>query len=332
MLSTIEKISLTVCVFIMILIAGCSPEAAPAPTPPMPPTQSTATAQPTSQQPTLAMVTPTAQTCPAGTHIVDFKTGSQTRQYRLHGPSHPNGAPMALVLLFHGNGGSADGMEGWTGFSDLADQKGFVVVYPMGIGVKPSWDIGHSSANPDLLYVQDMIVDIEARCEIDRNQVFATGFSAGGGMVNRLGCNFSDRIAAIAPVSGVYQDSENCNPVRPVPVFAVHGTKDPEVPYNGLGDLSSPPQAYFNIQIPVPQWAGIWAQRNGCADKSRIIEKNDRYSVEIWEACREGAEVILNTMAGGGHTWPGGTGAPAGDFHTTQAIWDFFARHPLKGK
>jgi polyhydroxybutyrate depolymerase len=52
------------------------------------------------------------------------------------------------------------------------------------------------------------------------------------------------------------------------------------------------------------------------------------------DGCKGGADVNLCTVTGGGHTWPGGEPVPAlghttTDIVATDAMWDFFLRHPL---
>jgi polyhydroxybutyrate depolymerase len=57
-----------------------------------------------------------------------------------------------------------------------------------------------------------------------------------------------------------------------------------------------------------------------------------------WESCaggRDGTEVVLYAIEGGGHTWPGGyqylpeflIGKTCMDIKACEIIWDFFARH-----
>jgi polyhydroxybutyrate depolymerase len=40
--------------------------------------------------------------------------------------------PSALVILMHGYGGSASSIQESTAMDDVADENGFVVVYPLG--------------------------------------------------------------------------------------------------------------------------------------------------------------------------------------------------------
>lgn len=63
------------------------------------------------------------------------------------------------------------------------------------------------------------------------------------------------------------------------------------------------------------------------------FQKGDS-SCQTYKACGAGVEVILCTVQNGGHTWPGGTPVPSlgnttTDLSATDAMWDFFTRHPL---
>jgi polyhydroxybutyrate depolymerase len=64
--------------------------------------------------------------------------------------------------------------------------------------------------------------------------------SNGGYMSHTLACELSNRITAIASVTGSIfntQYGSNCHPMRPVPVMQIHGTNDPTVPYIGSSHL-----------------------------------------------------------------------------------------------
>jgi polyhydroxybutyrate depolymerase len=255
-------------------------------------------------------------------------SGGQIRQYRRHvPPGYQAGTPIPLVLGFHGQGGDAAGFESYSGLSTLADGAGFIAVYPQGLGEMAGWDTWHGSA--DVQFVRDLLDGLQASCSIDPRRIYAAGHSRGGGMVNRLGCDLADRLAAIGPVSGAYETTTACSPSRPVPVIAFHGLDDPVVYYNGFRPPGQIHDAYFAIGTPIPQWASAWADRDGCSFPSAAVPAAAPLTGQAWGDCAAGAEVVLYTVDGGGHGWPGGPGEPAGDFSAAQMIWDFFLRHPL---
>jgi polyhydroxybutyrate depolymerase len=56
------------------------------------------------------------------------------RTYYLYTPkSYNQNRPMPLVLVFHGSNGTGHSIADVTRFNDLAEKKGFIVVYPDGI-------------------------------------------------------------------------------------------------------------------------------------------------------------------------------------------------------
>jgi polyhydroxybutyrate depolymerase len=253
-----------------------------------------------------------------------MESGGQIREYRIHVPAaYREDTPAPVVFGFHGNGSSAAAFEEYSGFSSLADQAGFIAVYPQGSGEIPTWEINGVTNNLDVIFLRDLIAKLESECAVDPARLYATGHSRGGGMANRLACDLSDRIAAIGPVSGAYPPEGDCFPARPVAVIAFHGDSDPVIPYNGIGDQKLPPAAYFAIGIPIPQWASAWASRNGCSAEPASILDEAYLTGRAWSGCRDGADVVLYTIPGGGHGWPGADSP----FDTARMIWNFFEGH-----
>jgi polyhydroxybutyrate depolymerase len=260
--------------------------------------------------------------CTAGDYIDGLTSGGRVREFRLHVPeSYRPEHPAALVLGFHGAGSNAEQFENYAGFSALSDREGFIVAYPQALGDHPTWITTAGPANPDIPFVSDLIELLKSRCSIDTHRIYAAGHSNGGGMANRLGCNLTEPMAAIGSVAGAYQGSEKCAPARPTPVIAVHGDRDPVIPYNGVENSEGPPAAYFVIGVPVPQWASSWAARNGCGMETSKIVLQDRVSGQAWTGCDARADVVLYTIEGGGHGWPVA-------FDAAQLLWDFFEAHP----
>jgi polyhydroxybutyrate depolymerase len=252
------------------------------------------------------------------------------RSVDVHVPaSYDPQSPTAVVLSFHGYTGSPSGMAALTGLNAVADGAGFVAVHPEGTGTLRSWNGGAccgtaaSTGIDDVGFVAAIVDQLESELCVDPARVFATGFSNGGFLSHRLGCELADRIAAIAPVSGVL-GIDTCTPSRPVPVLQIHGTEDSLVPYEG-----NP----LNDYISVDETIAGWVSRDGCTGPPAVTFQQGDATCETYSGCSGGADVALCTIAGGGHQWPGGISLPGGghtstDLDATAAIWEFFAAHP----
>ncbi len=101
-----------------------------------------------------------------------------------------------------------------------------------------------------------------ANYSVDTTKIYATGISNGGFMSSRLGCELSNRIAAIAVDAATMEATTiapNCNPGRPVPVIYIHGTTDPLVPFTG-GQMTAGGTAGGNVlshfQV-IDKWVAI---------------------------------------------------------------------------
>ncbi|KAA3648677.1 MAG: hydrolase [Chloroflexi bacterium] len=256
------------------------------------------------------------------------------RKYRIYVPSTYQEEPLPLVLVFHMLTASGKTTEWLTGFNEIAEREGFIVVYPE--GYKNSWAEGSNlyAADQDQIndvgYISALIDKLMGEYVIDANQIYATGFSSGGLMVQRLGCELSDRISAIASVGATLSTNsfESCNPQQPLPVLMIHGTEDHGVPWQGDSNYLS-----------VPDTIEFWSKHNGCGDileKTQLPDiKEDGTTVKIdaYTGCLENSSVNLYTIYEGGHTWPGGNqavqlwglnGRISQDLNASQTVWAFF--------
>ena len=162
------------------------------------------------------------------------------RDYIVHIPgSYDNKVPIPLVLCFHGYGGTASGIS-YTNFNDVSDTANFIVVYPQGtlLKRKSHWNVGGwtlDSKIDDVGFISSLLDSLSERYNINQSRIYSTGMSNGGYMSFLLACQLSDRIAAIASVTGSMtpQTYNLCNPQRPIPVLQIHGTNDQKVPYKG---------------------------------------------------------------------------------------------------
>jgi polyhydroxybutyrate depolymerase len=261
-----------------------------------------------------------------------------TRKHLLYVPDTYNPeTPTPLVISLHGFAEWPAHIMGVSGWNDLADEHGILVVFPSGTGFPLRW---HTSGNgehrgdtmKDVVYISNLIDTLVSEYNIDTSRIYANGFSNGGGMSHVLACELSDRVAAIGGVAGAYfYPWEKCNPTRPVPMIAFHGTDDKIVPFDG-GVRPPDGETLPSIQ----GWMKIYAGENGC-DQNPIQLRSIGDVVGIkYSDCKHDANVHFYTIHGGGHSWPGGGGVPAfivgyttQDINATEIMWDFFENHAL---
>jgi polyhydroxybutyrate depolymerase len=260
------------------------------------------------------------------------------RSYLLHlPPSHPPDEPMPLLLVFHGGGGTGSNIAEHTGLSPAATRRGYAVIYPD--GVNGYWSDGRAAraGADDVGFVRLLLDSLRRELPFDSRRIFATGISNGAGMAFRLACDLPGTFAAIAPVAGgLPAELENrCSVAAPVSLLMFQGTLDRLMPYDG-GDLS----LGRGRVLPVATTASLFARVNGCSDQPVIAAEPDtvtdgtRVRRSTYPECRDARDVVLFTIEGGGHTWPGGppvgrsVGRVTRDLDATRVMLDFFDRHP----
>ncbi len=250
--------------------------------------------------------------------------------------SYSDSEPVPLVFNFHGYTSDAMSQMFYGDFRSIADTANFIIVHPMGtIGAdgqtffNAEWgaevdDIGFSGA------LIDYVVD---NYSINTDRIYSTGMSNGGFMSYTLACNLSDRFAAIASVTGSMtsiQQSNTCQPNRPIPVLEIHGTNDDVVPYNGN-----------NWMAPIDDVILFWVDHNQCEEIPSVTsiedtDMTDNSTVEkyLYNNGDQGTTVELMKITGGGHTWPGSIFNVAGtnqDINASTEVWRFFSQFDLNG-
>jgi polyhydroxybutyrate depolymerase len=291
----------------------------PSPTPsPIPTWTSTPTVTP--------VPIPTKKYQTPGDYIDILTVNGVERWFTVHVPPvYRPGVPVPLVINLHGRTGTAFQQETLTQMNAKADKEGFIAVNPQALGNPSTWwgVIPGSTGQADIDFFDDMLAYLQREISIDPVRIYVTGMSNGATMANRLGCDFSDTIAAIALVSGGHVAFDRCEVVRPVSVLVMHGTDDWIIPYDGNGtDVPS-----------VRAWVEAWAERDGCDPTPNISHPHEIVTRETWEGCAGNATVTFLTLVGGGHTWPGAplsvtTGSSFVYINATDVIWHFFASHP----
>ncbi|MDB2336142.1 T9SS type A sorting domain-containing protein [Flavobacteriaceae bacterium] len=260
------------------------------------------------------------------------------RNYILYIPEIYDGnTAVPLILNFHGFGSNAAQQMFYGDFRDIADTEGFLLVHPEGttfIG-NQFWNVGFpglSSTIDDVGFTEALIDELATLYAIDLDRVYATGMSNGGFMSFLLACQLSEKIAAVASVTGsMTQDTfDDCNAQRPTPVLQIHGTEDDVVLYNGN-----------TLSIPIADVISYWVDYNNCETTPTTttfpdIDPSDGSTIEhsVYEDGDNGITTEHMKVIGGGHTWPGSVINTAGtnqDIDASMEIWLFFSRYDING-
>ncbi|SRR5579885_206217 len=292
-----------------------------------------------------------------GDYSFSLKHDGAQRTYLVHMPPQAaRGAPLAVVLNFHGAGSNARQQEHYTRMDGAADRDGFIAVYPNGSGRLDghfTWNAGFCCAYAmthrvdDVGFVMALIDDLAARTPIDRRRVYATGLSNGAMLSYRLAAQAAGAIAAIAPVAGSMVTGDFA-PARPIPIMAFNSVDDPLLHYNGGYGRSVSSLFHRKLGNPGVE-AGLakWRKFDGCPAQPQIAPTVDgqagtnnqgitatRYQ---WAPCRDGTQIVLWKLTGAGHVWPGGIqahfervlGRSTDLIEANELMWQFFSRYRL---
>ncbi len=283
-----------------------------------------------------------------GFQTIAIDTDDGPRDFILYVPrSYTVTDPLPLVFVFHGGGGSAQGMADHLGLNVLADREGFFIAYGNGTATGSSnsryWNIGSETNNGDNVakqrgvddgaYVRAVYDTISSRYSVDAQRVYATGFSLGAMLTYRLACEMTDLFAAVAPVAGTL-DQPTCIPSGPLALLHIHGAQDVRVPLNGSTERRGG-DGINNWPPVAPGWE-FWRSNNECTNEEHVVYDQDGAVCTVYNGCPLGADVERCIIQNHGHAWPGVPPTTrAGlmrvpvnqDFNANEYIWKFFARH-----
>ena len=204
-----------------------------------------------------------------------------------------------LIFNLHGRGGNSFIAMNQADFRDIADTANFIIVHPKGLpnsNGDSHWNYGNSTGD-DIGFINALYDKLIIDYNININKVYSVGMSNGGAMSYYLACDMSDKIAAIASVTGAmsYFQFQSCNPNHPTPLLQIHGTNDTIVNFSSMT---------YGLEY--------WRSYNNCeliADTISIPDYvlNDSSTVDhiLFNNGDNGVTTELFKIYNGGHTWPG---------------------------
>ncbi len=302
------------------------------------------------------------------TYTFYLRSSGARRSYRLHlPPAAASGRVLPLVLNLHGATQNGWLQEVQSGMDSSADQNGYLVAYPNGTKVSKvltpdpvagqdqySWDAGVCCGLPvtrhinDVVFLEQVISDIETRTAVDRSRIYVTGMSAGGMMAYAMAAQDAGQIAAIASVAGQVE-LPNIHPTQAVPTMEFHSVDDPIAAWSGVP--SPDPKDRYSVMQGIHKWVVADKCSRRPHDSPKVVgvpgteSAGETATLVAYSGCAAGAEVALWRLTGSGHVWPGapfnlgppqtwilqGVGRGTVLVDANQVMWDFFKQYSLSG-
>ncbi|MBW8889713.1 MAG: prolyl oligopeptidase family serine peptidase [Fibrobacteres bacterium] len=242
------------------------------------------------------------------TTTLSLQVSGATHSTVIHVPAGIDKPP--VVFFIHGATGSGSGFANDTKGNTTADREKFIAVYPSADskGGSGTWADMQGTTNFPFFFA--ILDTLDARYKIDRNRIYMTGFSQGGFISYAAACFYSDKFAAVAPVSG--HSGTSCSIKRPVPVFSTFGSAE--------GAASFKPDL------------DTWLKLDKCPTTATTIKPypassaNSKAVRETFAPCDQNTTVILDTIIGEGHQWPA-----ASSLNQSDEVWAFFKQYSLGG-
>ena len=269
----------------------------------------------------------------AGAQNVTYSFDGIDRQYRIHIPDGLTGSP-PVVFALHGYSGNNNEMMNDYGWTQLADERGFVVVFPNGTRDQFNnrfWDVGYDfhqgiETVDDDGFLSSLAVHLQGLYGLDPERTFVTGFSNGAEMCFQLACRESEHFTAFAPVIGMMLDPlfNNCEPTVLRPILSMNGTNDGVTLFDGDPGNTGGWGVYGSIPGMMAFWANVLSTNEFERTFLPDVDPNDGSTVrlDVYSGSGNGLELRYYLVLGGGHDWPGQSGN--NDIDATLEVWNFF--------
>jgi len=243
-----------------------------------------------------------------------------TRCWQTHVPEDldPEVA-VPLIIDMHGYASDSTVHRALSSFNDIADEEGAIVVYPDGVlGYNMEWDpdenqawnaglcCAHSARDDvdDVGFIEKVVNLSMEMHNVDADRIYASGWSNGCAMAQRLAMESSHVFAAVGCMA-FYLITDHVDDYAPIPVMEVHGFLDQVVLYETTAfsipfneEMWTNPEAYDTGAI---ENMYEWGAHNGCSGPVETFELNALYSIQGFDNCESNASVRLMTIYAAQH-------------------------------
>jgi poly(hydroxyalkanoate) depolymerase family esterase len=288
-----------------------------------------------------------------------FTNAAGTRKYQVYVPStYKAGGAVPLIVALHGCTESADVFRQLSALDQVADSKGFIVVYPeqtSSANNQNCWNwFSQASMQRDsgeASIIAGMTQAIQQQYSIDTKRTYVLGFSAGGAMATVMGATYPDLYAAVGSGSGCEYNGLPCvGSPGPDPVtsgqaayqaMGSHARVVPVIVFQGDADTTVVPA---NGDRVVREWQATSdladdGSNNGSIPLAPTSTSNKQvpggraYTVTTYGNGHGGELIQYWVVHGMNHAWSGGCSCqsyadPSGP-NESQAMVDFFLQHSL---
>jgi len=296
-----------------------------------------------------------------GTYPLSFVSGGLARTFRLNVPTNYNPAVSApLAFMIHGHGQTAGSFAALhPDLAQIAQSSGMILVFPQSTESERGTGWVNYDPEPgepyvdDVQFILDLLEHLAATLNIDRQRVYAAGFSNGGQLVHYLGARTTNTFAAYASIASSHGGSRGGTnivytppPLEPMSILIVNATNDCARPFFGG------PTPQGSIQPAAIEAAHHWTTNNICLDDpfvkavTNVINSSTRPNFPddcpdaqpppntpwtntvqrtTWIGCTSWVEVVFVELSDGGHLWPDADDNVG--FDTNAEVIDFFNRH-----
>ena len=276
-----------------------------------------------------------AQQRPGSFEAHEFSNQAGSRTYKVYVPARESDAPRAMVVMLHGCTQSADDFAAGTQMNRLADEHGFLVVYPeqaAQANASKCWnwfkpqDQLRGAGEPSL--IAGIVGEVARRHGADPRRIYVAGLSAGAAMAVVLGETYPELFAGVGAHSGLPYGSAHDIPsamaamkggrsgmpglknvpgaagsprrkaAQAVPVIVFHGDRDHTVQSTNGAHIVQQAQDAHGAQAGDTAWRA--------RTESGIATGGRRFSRTVHAGPDGQTRIESWTLHGAGHAWSGG--------------------------